>query len=475
MKKFREEASRDQILLLPPSIEEFVTENDGVRYVDTFVEELDLTSIEDTYKGGGRPAYRPKTLVKILVYGTIRGIRSSRELCQACRENLRFIYLAKNEKPDFRTISDFRKLHLENLGGILKQTVEIGIKEGFINLKQVSIDGTKIRTEASRRSFKDVERLKKLLKALEKTLEEGIEVDSEEDKRHGNEDGDFNIPAGLEERKALRDKIRTAIEHHDNLEKGVKGTKPKDVSLTDPEARFMKGQNGHLPSYNAQLCVDTESHLSVGARVTNNCVDVDELIADVEEVKKNTGEKPEVVLVDKGYFSKKNVEELSDKEVEIFVPLKEAESGIFSLMDFEYDEENDEYICPDGNILEFKYENVSLNEDVYKSLGCEGCRLSAQCLKNPKKNNDRILRVSAESEAMADLRQRMTSSRAKKAMNLRAQTVELSFAWMKSHRKLRRFFFKGLNQVHNYWKFEVAVGNIVRINSLREQNKAVTI
>ena len=468
MKKFREESSRDQLFFLPPSINEYVSETDGVRYVDSFVEELDFSDIEGVYLGGGRPAYRPRTLVKILIYGTMRGVRSSRELAMLCRENLRFIYLARNERPDFRTISDFRKRFLEELGGILKQTVRIGIEEGFIELNQVAIDGTKVRANAGRRSFKDPKNLEELLAALEVSLKEGAVLDEEEDEKHGDDDGDFKLPDTVRERQALKKKIQAAIKSYGEIDKA---TKPKHVSTTDPEARFMEGQEGNLPSYNAQASVDTDSHLIVGAYVTNDATDREQLVANIQAVEEVTEKKPSSISADKGYLSRESVDAV-DEDIGLFIPSRKPESGRFSQKDFAYDEKNDEYTCPAGQILEFKSENYKLNEDIYQSLDCSDCFYSRQCLKNREDvQSKRVLRIPHESEAWANLQKRMDSEEGKKAMTLRAQTVELVFAWMKTQRKLRRFIFRGLNQVTNQWRFEAAVSNIVRLTSLRLQKQ----
>jgi transposase len=459
MKKFREEPSREQRYLLPLSLDEYVPLEDGVRYVDSFVEELDLTSIEDSYKSGGRPAYSPRTMVKILVYGTLRGIRSSRELSRTCKENLRFIFLAKNEKPDFRTISYFRKRFIKELSELLKQTVRIGLEEGFITLEQVAIDGTKIRADAGRRSFKNVANLEQVLLELENALKEGAELDQDEDEKHKDDDGDFKLPKELTNKKALADKIKTALKEKNNL------SQLKDISLTDPEARYMKGQEGMLPSYNAQAAVDAKSHMVVGAYVSNNATDANELEKNTQEIKEVSGRLPDTLLADKGYAHKKQIEKISEAGIVPFIPLRNPESGRFSVLDFRYDEENDEYRCPAGRILEFYSESRTFNEDVYVSQSCAGCEISKHCLKNP--NANRTLRVANESLSITELRQRMHSETWNQNMNIRAQTIELFFAWTKTHRKLRKFSFRGLNNVSLFWKFEAAVSNISRLMRLR--------
>jgi transposase len=459
MRKFRNEASREEVQLFPRSINEYVGESDGVRYVDAFVEELDLSLIENKYQYLGRPGYHPRTLVKILVYGTIRGIRSSRELARACQENLRFIYLARDEKPDFRTISNFRKNHLKELGSLLKQTVRIGLKEGFITLDQVSIDGTKLRANASKNSFKSPEKLEKLLEALCESLEQGEREDEKEDDKHGDDDGNMKLPEGLEARRDLVSKIRKALKHHEDF------SEKKSVSTTDPEAHFMKGQNGTHPCYNAQAAVDTSSYLIVGARATVSGSDHGELKENIKDIVANTGRKPKSISADKGYRATEGLEYADENEIEAFVALQETSSKIFSHDDFEYDAEHDEYTCPAGRVLEFQQEKE--REDIYQCEDCSNCSISQQCL--AKIGAHRTLRVHHGIAVVQRAKHRIETEEGKQAMKLRAHTVELVFAWMKSHRKLRRFFMRSLSDVNDLWKFEASVTNIHRLISLRVQ------
>src|SRR5258708_103496 len=167
MKKFREGQDRRQVMLLPPSVDDYVGTNDLSRYVDVLVDEFDLKGIERKYSTQGRPAYQPRIIVKLLVYGKLRGITSSRELAAAARENVRFMYLAQNERPDFRTISEFRKRHRQELAELLTQTIAIGIREELIDLKCVAVDGTKLQGFAGRTSFKSPKLIKEELDRLE--------------------------------------------------------------------------------------------------------------------------------------------------------------------------------------------------------------------------------------------------------------------------------------------------------------------
>ena len=243
MRYFRLGQSRDQLSLLPPSLEEYVPRDDSVRFVDALVEEFDLREIESKYRSLGRPGYSPRMLVKLLLYGKIRGIRASRELARACKENVRFMYLVQNEQPDFRTISDFRKNHIEALGGLLRQTVSIGLTEGVISLRHVAVDGTKVRANASKNSFLSEEKLERLLDALEESLGGDVRAEEEEKQGGGGDDeGEPKLPPSLQGQEALRKRVREALEKN-------RAEPHKSRSRTDPDARFMKSKDGKHPSY----------------------------------------------------------------------------------------------------------------------------------------------------------------------------------------------------------------------------------
>ena len=300
MEKFRTSTDRQQIWLFPPTIEEYVRGDDTVRYVDMLVDELDLWAIEAEYSSFGRPAYRPSVLVKILLYGKIRGIRSSRELSRATRENVRFMYISSNERPDFRTISDFRKRFHRELAGLLKQTIEIGVREGIIEMDHVAVDGTKIRASAGKRSFRAPSQLEE---ELEASFKRDIELDAKEDERYGDEDGDGKIPKGLEDREKMRKKIRAALGHYEEIEKKKPSKKPKKISLTDPECRYMK-LHEIIPAYNAQAAVDTKSRMVVGGYATNAVSDNGELPQVLADIEANTGNNPSTLSADRGYSLK---------------------------------------------------------------------------------------------------------------------------------------------------------------------------
>lgn len=466
MRRFRESADRGQISLFPPSIEEYVGEDDATRYIDELVENYEeLESVEQEYSYRGRPGYSPRMLSKLLLYGKLRGISSSRELCRACKENVRFMYLVSNERPDFRTISDFRKKYIEVLGGLLRETVKIGLEEGIITLEHVSIDGTKVKANASGKSFKSPEKLEEILLTLEESLEEDIKSDEAEDQKHGEDDGEPKLPKSLRGRKELAERIKSALSRHAEEES------LKESSTTDPDASFMRSKDGKHPCYNGQAAVDAASHMVVGAYVTSCGADQGELTPMLEEIKQTNGQDPKEVSADKGYRASEGLVELEKRDIVGTIPLQEANSSKFSHDDFVYDEEEDEYTCPAGQTLAFVGESRDKGE-IYKSEGCLGCKLSSKCL--VKVGTDRTLTVTSNTEYIQRMKHHVQTEAGKAAIRIRAQTAELPFAWLKHHKKTRQFVLRGLEAVNNLWKFEMAALNIQRLINIKMQKQAAT-
>lgn len=460
MRYFRLGESRDQISLLPPSIEEYVPRDDSVRFVDALVEEFDLSEIESKYSSLGRPGYLPRMLVKLLLYGKIRGIRASRELARACKENVRFMYLVQNEHPDFRTISDFRKNHIEALGGLLRQTVKIGLAEGVISLRHVAVDGTKVRANASKNSFLSEEKLERLLDALEESLGEDVRGEEEEKQGEGggDDDGEPKLPSSLQGKEELRKRVREALEKQ-------KAEPHTSRSRTDPDARFMKSKDGKHPSYNGQLAVDADSRMVVGGHITTAGSDHGELKRAIASVVGMCGTPPQQVSADAGYRAAEGLVALEEQGIDGVVALQGTKKDVFSLNDFLYDEENDEYICPAGRFLPCVSER-SDGTETYQSENCSGCTLQSDCLRVP--GSRRSLKIHPESLVMQQMRERLKQPDAKGVMKERARTVELVIAWLKRHLKLSYLVLRGERKVENLWLFELAAVNCLRLVRYRQ-------
>ena len=463
MSKFRSFPDRRQLTMLPPSVDGYVADDDVVRFVDALVDAMDLTAIERKYSEKGRPAYSPRVMVKLLVYGRMEGVRSSRALARRARRDLNFIYLASTERPDFRTLSNFRKQHAEELGGLLRETVRIGCREGFIDLEQVAVDGTILRANAASRSFRTPEKLEKELAKLDLSFEKDVALDEQEDERFGDDDDERKLSGSLKDRKALREKIQAALDEHRATPKRAK--KPKQVSTTDPEARFIKSK-GTLPSYNGQAAVDATSRMVVAGYATNAVGDAGELPRILEQIETNTrGRNPKVLAADRGYSGLEGLKELKERGIEGFIPQHADRSDVFPLARFTYVEEVDAYRCPNDKLLHRLQYNRRRRRTSYVCRDCAGCSLVTQCIAGGDRN--RTLSVSDYVGLKIAMQEKMRDGAAKKkSAVLRSSTVETIFGHLKANRGLRQFLLRGKRRVSADWRLELAVVNIERLVAL---------
>jgi len=319
----------DQDLLLPPSLRDWLTEDHLVYFVSEVVERLNLAAIHAVYgeERRGQPPYDPLLMTKLLVYGYCTGVFSSRKIQKRIQEDIPFKVLAAGNEPDFRTISDFRKIHLKALQGLFEQVLEIALETGTVQLGKVSLDGTKVKANASKHKAMSYGRMKEkqqqLKQEVEQLLAQAEAADAEEDQRHGSQRGD-ELPEELRRRRTRLAKIKQAqkvVEQRarekaaaeGKSEEEVKKAKPGDkdqYNFTDPESRIMKGTDGFVQAYNAQAVVEPERGLIVGQGVTEAANDKEQLKPMVETMERQSGQLPEAILADSGYCSDENLQYL---------------------------------------------------------------------------------------------------------------------------------------------------------------------
>lgn len=454
MKRFYEARDRRERMLLPPSLDEMVPAEDPVRVIDTLVDELELSRLIERYQGGGRPAYHPRMMVKVLFYGYFRGTTSSRKLAQALEENQRFIWLAEGLTPDFRTISDFRKDNLEHLSELFAQVVAYAARLGMVSLGQISIDGSRIKANASRRSLATREQIEKLLAEAEL-------VDQAEDELYGKGRRGDELPEGLREPAERERRIKEA-------KRAIEAGQQR-ASTTDPQARVQKTQAGLRPGYNAQAAVDESSHVIVAADVVCDQNDAHQLGPICEQVVRNVGP-PGTVAADSGYWSQDSLDYIqAHPEVEIFLPPQQQEPakqrGRFTYRDFDYDAEQDCYLCPGGQKLNFDRLEESPNRRYrrYRTArgACGGCKFAARCKRTgaPQKT----IRVAATADLREQLKARANSPPGRAAQRLRRMTVEPVFGHIKSVLGCDSFRLRSLRKVRGEFLLYAIAHNLKKI------------
>jgi transposase len=334
----------DQNLLLPPSLSDWLPEDHLAYFVSDVVDQLNLSAIESVYEKEerGQPPYHPRMLTKILIYGYCVGVFSSRKIQRRLVEDVAFRVLAAGNQPDFRTISDFRKLHLEALQGLFNEVLRITLQTGTMKLGQVALDGSKVKANASKHKAMSYGRMKETEKRLREEVQQLLNraetVDAEEDVRYGRDQRGDELPAELARRETRRQKIREAQQaleersreeaESDGPPAGKAKPDPKaQYNFTDPESRLMKGPEGFVQAYNTQIAVEPNFQLIVGQTVTQAGNDKQQMEPLIEAIQEQSGQKPKEVLTDSGYCSDNNLKYLAKKKIEGFVATGKEKHG----------------------------------------------------------------------------------------------------------------------------------------------------
>jgi transposase len=353
----------DQSLLLPPSLKDWLPREHLVHFVSDIVEGLDLSAITSVYEreGRGYPPYHPVMMVKVLLYAYSVGRPSSRKIECALVEDVALRFLAANNTPDFRTIADFRKRHLEALRGLFAQVFRLCRKAGLVKLGHVALDGTKMKANASKHKAMSYGRMNKEEARLEAEVDELLrqadEIDEAEDAEYGRDKRGDELPAELAFREGRLKKIREAkeaLEREAREEaearkwetearragKNPPGRRPVDPdptpkdkaqkNFTDPDSRIMP-QPGHrlsfMQGYNCQAAVDDKAQIIVAADVTQHTNDSRQADPMLRQVAANAGKMPRKATMDAGYFSAENVDTLQGMGVEVFIPPERRKHG----------------------------------------------------------------------------------------------------------------------------------------------------
>lgn len=326
----------EQDLLLPPSLRDWLPEDHLAYFVSDVVDQLDLSAIESVYEKEerGQPPYHPRMMTKILLYGYCVGVFSSRRIEQKVREDVGFRVLAAGNEPDFRTISDFRKLHLTALRGLFDQVLQIALQAGTMKLGRVMVDGSKVQANASKHKAMSYGRMqeeeKRIKEEVKRLLAEAEATDAEEDVRYGRDRRGDELPAELarretrlqkiqEAKRALEERAREQAKSKGQDEEKAKPEAKMQHNFTDPESRIMKAADGFEQAYNAQVAVEPDFQLIVGQLVTQDANDKQQLKPVLEAVREQSGQKPTEVVSDSGYCSEANLQHLEQKKIEGFV------------------------------------------------------------------------------------------------------------------------------------------------------------
>jgi transposase len=305
-------------------------ENHLVYFVSDVVDNLELSAMDAVYgdEQRGQPPYDPRMMTKLLIYGYCIGLFSSRRIQQRVHEDIAFRVLAAGNAPNFRTISDFRKIHLATLESLFEQVLKIALEAGAMKLGRVALDGTKVKANASKHKAMSYDRMKEkerqIRAEVKELLAQAEAADAAEDEQYGADPHGEELPEELQRResrlkkirqakRALEERAREKAEAEGKSSEEVKQAKPaaKDqYNFTDPESRIMMGSDGFVQGYNAQAAVEPALQLIVGQSVTPAANDKEQVAPMVEVIEQQSGQRPTELLADSGYCSEQNLEHL---------------------------------------------------------------------------------------------------------------------------------------------------------------------
>lgn len=481
--------SQNQLSLLPPSYDDLVAANHPVRVVNYIIDRLDISALEKEYKGGGSSSYHPRMLLKVLVYAYLRNVYSSRKIEQALQENIHFMWLSGQSKPDHGTINNFRGQRLRNqLKQIFIQVVLLLQEAGVLSIKDLYIDGTKIEANANRYTFVWAKSAKTSRERIQKQLKDiwaYVEKVYREEQKELNEP-DFTaidpekIAATIDQiNEALKDKpvnkeIKRKLDYgKKNWPKNLQKYKEQEeilgernsYSKTDPDASFMRMKEDHMgngqlkPGYNLQA--SSNNQYITNYTLAQTTADTTTLKNHLNEHLNSYRESPDSVTADAGYGSEENYTYLEEKQITGFVKYnyfhkeqhdKKRAENPFLPDNLFYNEEQDMYYCPMGQPML----NIGIKQDTtktgfeqtyvrYHAQNCEGCPLRGQCHKAKGnriiERNYNLLRLKKQAKEL------LLSEEGVAKRKRRCWEIEAIFANIKQNMNFRRFMLRGLDKV----------------------------
>jgi transposase len=333
----------EQDLLLPPSLREWLPENHLAFFVGDLIDHVDLSAITGVYEEEerGYPPYHPVMLTKVLVYAYCVGVFSSRKIQRRLIEDVAFRVLAAGNEPDFRTIADFRKRHLPALQGFFEQVLQVARDLGTLRVGRIALDGTKVKANASKHKAMSFGRMKDKARQLRdevtQLLAQAEATDAAEDAEYGADVRGDELPAELQRRESRLTRIREATRalKARAKEDAAAAGQPSDsakpdpkaqYNFTDPASRIMKGPDGFVQAYNAQVAVN-EDQLIIGQAVTQETNDKKQLMPMITTIEAQSGDTPTKLLADAGYCSDANLAAIADTPIDAYISTRKQKHG----------------------------------------------------------------------------------------------------------------------------------------------------
>jgi len=465
--------ARNQLILFPESINDYIEGDNPVQFIDAFVDSLDLGELGFKYslpEATGRPPYNPADMLKLYLYGYLNRVRSSRSLEKESHRNLELMWLLRKLTPDFKTIADFRKDNKKAIKRVCREFTLLCKRLDLFGGELVAIDGSKFKAVNSKKRNFNEAKLKKAIKEIDEKVDRYLAELEDNDQEEA-----YVSRPDAEDIRARVTMLKERGRRYRELLKELKDSGETQISLTDPDSRAMLNNQKIEVCYNVQVSVDSKNKLILDHEVTNEGTDYDYLSKMALRAKETLGVEKLEVLADKGYYDAEEIKECVDQGIIPYIPERESHkyAGIdfpqtpFPESKFRYDREKDCYICPRGSELTFRGKRRQHGRvmKIYQGEDCLGCAFRAQCTTH---HRGRTISRWEYEEILEDMRQRVESNRTK--VKMRQWLSEHPFGTIKRTWNHGYMLMKGLDKVRGEASLTIIAYNMKRaINILGVQ------
>jgi transposase len=452
---------RSQLLLLPEAVDDYVDADNSVRFIDAFVDGLDLATTGFSRvepKATGRPGYAPADLLKLYIYGYLNRVRSSRRLEMECHRNIEVIWLMRGLKPDFKTVADFRRDNRAAFCSVFRQFVVLCRRLDLYGRELLAVDGTRIKAVNNKDRNFTHNSLRQFIRVADERLNDYLKRLDEGDVADGGTGGGARTNNLAEKIAALREKRG----RYDAMLAHLEQTGESQISLTDPDSRAMAAHTKVGVGYNVQVAVDAKHMLIVEQAVTNQVVDMGLLTQTAEPARTILDVETIDVVADRGYFKAEDIEACEKAGCVPHVPRPQRGSsvrgGLFRKDEFRFDPDRDVYVCPGGQTLSPHHEGKlrDLKKIDYSNpAACPACPLRSRCTTNVR----RVSRL--ENEATLDRMAARLKARPE-ILDRRRAIVEHPFGSIKQWMYQGAFLMRGLDNVRGEFSLTALVYNLRR-------------
>ncbi len=475
-------ANRSQSHMLGYSLDDFVVPDSKCHHIVRWVERLDMSAVFADYSTQGGDAFDPRIMLATWFFAYSEGETSTRKLEQLCKRDTHFIFVSAHLQPDHCSLSRFRKRHGHHLPDLFVQILRLAAEDGVSEFSLIAVDGTKIEAQASRKQNRTSKTLAEQLAKIRARIQSYLERCDLMDESAEPESVD-GVRKRIEQLRTLEQKL---LSRQRTLEARKKTLQAKSrdnhrINLAEPEARSMKPVNGKpvAPAYNAQVSVDTDSRLIVAADVTDAPTDQQQFSRQHPKVESNLPANADRAYVaDAGYNCLEQLEYIEDQKVDVVLadPRPDHRSGgkakpgkPYPRSMFEYDEAQDHYRCPAGQLLTYWHTEKSRGrfKRVYRYRACQGCSQQKQCLgEKQRKTIQRTLRRDTMEHLAESMNAKSRTGAGRRRMSVRKQTVEPIIGNLKANLGFRRFNLSGLAAVRGEFTLMCIAHNLNRLIAL---------